>query len=125
MRVSIKQLRSTIHECINEINGPSGGLRRVRGSGGQQHRLGKIEDENRELSFSEAEMLYPGSTNAWAEIVPEMFPEFPFHEPSVIKKRSLFFKIGDKLTVAFADQPQIELATWDAVRDDWFENSFT
>lgn len=123
MRVSIKQLRETIRECINEINGPSGGLRRVRGTGGRQYKIGRIEDENRELSFSEAEMLYPGSTDAWAEIVPEMFPDFPFHEPIVIKKRSTFFKIGDKLTVAFSDQPQIELATWDPVREDWFENN--
>lgn len=117
MRISVGKLKQLIVEI-------SGSLRRVRGQGGQQHKIGKIEDENRELSFSEAEMLFPGSTNVWAEIVPSLFPDFPFDDPLVIKRKSNFFKIGDKLTAAFADQPQIELATWDPVKEDWIENEF-
>lgn len=122
MRISIGRLKNLIAEALNEF-GPTGALRKA--SGNRQHKIGKIEDENRELSFSEAEQMFPGSTNAWAEIVPELFPEFPFTDPLVIKRRSEFFKIGPKLTVAFSDQPQVELATWDPDREDWIETDFT
>ena len=49
-----------------------------------------------------------------------MFPEFPFDDPQVIKSRTLWFKIGSQLRVAFADMPQVELAFWDDNRQDWF-----
>jgi hypothetical protein len=122
MKITIAELKKIINESLNELGGPTGSLRKVAPGGRQQYKIGKIEDENRELSFSEAEHLFPGSTVAWAEIVPELYPEFPFHDPLVIKRRSLFFKIGPKLTVAFADVPQIELATWDQEKQDWIEN---
>ncbi len=103
-----------------EIGAPTGKLRPVRGGGGRQHKIGKVEDENRELSPVEAERMFPGSTEAWAEVVPDMYPDFPFDDPMVIKNRSLWFKIGSELRVAFADMPQVELASWDPSRQDWF-----
>jgi hypothetical protein len=124
MRIKLSNLRNLIREALNEIGGPTGALRQVRGSGGRKHKIGKIEDENRELSFSEAEMLYPGSTDAWAEIVPLEFEDFPFgDDPLVIKRKSIFFKEGDVLTVAFQQMPQVTLATWNPVREDWFFTS--
>lgn len=123
MQTTIGKIRGLVRKTLilTEMRGPTGNLRRVR-SGGQRHKIGKIEDENREVSFAEAEMLFPGSTNAWAEIVPELFPQFPFDDPFSIKRNSVFFKEGDGLTVAFADHPQFNLATWDPTREDWIEN---
>lgn len=115
MRIKVGALKKLIIEAL------SGALRPVRDGGKQQYKIGKVEDENRELSSSEAEMLFPGSTNAWAEVVPSLFPDFPFDDPFVIKKRSLWFKMGDKLQVAFEEMPQVTLATWDPLRDDWIE----
>jgi hypothetical protein len=109
-------LRTLIREVLQEL---TGGLRKT--SGKPQHRIGKIEDENRELSFSEAEAAFPGSTDAWAEIVPDLYPEFPFDDPNVIKRRTLWFRIGSKLRVAFSDMPQVELMEWDPSREDWME----
>ena len=123
MKITVGNLKTLIKEALNEAPGLSGGLRRTK-PGRQQFKIGKVEDENRELSFSEAEMMYPGSTDAWAEIVPSLFPDFPFDDPNVIKRKSLFFKIGDRLTVSFEEQPQIELATWDPQREDWIENDY-
>lgn len=117
MRIKLGELKKLIKETL------SGPLRKVKGSS-QQFKIGKVEDENRELSFSEAEMLYPSSTNAWAEIVPSLFPDFPFEDPMVIKRKSLFFKEGPVLTVAFEEAPQITLATWDPEREDWIETEY-
>lgn len=121
MKISIGNLRGLINEELqNEIGGPRAGLRTSRRGGRQQYKVGKIEDENRELSFSEAEDLFPGSTSAWAEIVPFYFKEFPFpDQPLTILKRSVFFKEGDKLTVAFADFPQATMGKWDSKKEDW------
>lgn len=121
MKISLRQLRRLIKEEVTlaEIGGPRGGLRSSQKGkkAKQQYKIGRVEDENRELSFSEAEMLYPGSTDAWAEIVPSEFPTFPFaNDPLVVKRRSVFFKEGDKLTVAFANMPQLTLATWDPMK---------
>lgn len=121
MKIKFGDLKKIILE-MNEISGP---LRASRSGGRQQHKIGKIEDENRELSSSEAEMLFPGSTNAWAEIVPSLFPDYPFDDPYSIKKHSTFFKIGPRLAVAFEEQPQVELATWSPERDDWIENDYS
>lgn len=119
MKLSIKQLRAIVESVVQEISGPTGKLRKP-GANGRKYKIGKIEDENRELSFSEAELLYPESTEAWAEIVPAYFPDFPFaNDPLAVKRNSLFFKEGDKLTVAAAELPQITLATWDAAMKDW------
>jgi hypothetical protein len=111
-------LREFVKKTITEI---SGGLRRVRDGGRPQYKIGKVEDDNVELSFSEAEQMFPGATMAWAEIVPELYPDFPFDAPIAIKKGSSWFRIGDKLRVAFKDMPQIELAEWDPSREDWIE----
>lgn len=108
-----------IREAINE--NIRGGLRRVRDGKKQQFNTGYVEDENKELSFFEAELAFPGSTGAWAEIVPELFPDFPFTDPSVIKRKSLFFRIGNKLRVSFESVPQLELAEWDSKKEDWVE----
>lgn len=114
MKITVGELRAIIKKgIVNEIGGPRGGLRSSHRGGRQQYKIGKVADENRELSFSEAEMIFPGSTGAWAEIVPSEFPDFPFaDDPIVVKRRSVFFDEGGILTVAFADMPQITLATW-------------
>jgi hypothetical protein len=121
MKTTLGELRQVIAETLLEFGAPKGNLRAVRGGGGRQHKIGKIEDENRELSVVEAEREFPGSTDAWAEIVPEMYPEFPFDDPQVIKQRSAWFKIGSTLRVAFADMPQVELMQWSPERQDWFD----
>lgn len=118
MQITLRKLKQLI---LNEISGP---LRQVRGSKTQQYKIGKVQDENQELSTSEAESLFPGSTDAWAEIVPALFPDYPFDDPIAIKKHSVWFRIGQMLTVAFEEQPQIELASWDPIREDWIENDF-
>ena len=121
MLITINELRSLIKEVISEISSPKGALRRVRGSGGQQYKIGKIEEENRELSSFEAEQAFPGSTSAWVEIVPQIFPEFPFDDPFAIKKHTLWFKIGSELRTSFDMHPGVELASWDPAIDDWKE----
>lgn len=114
----LKYITKFIRESV--ILEISGALRKTTGK--PQHRIGKIEDENRELSFAEAEQMFPGSTDSWVEVVPDLYPDFPFPEyPIAIKRGSSFFKIGDKLRVAFKEMPQIELAQWEPDRDDWVE----
>ena len=121
MRTTVGQLRVLVREALTEMNGPRGGLRPVRGSSGRQYRLGKIEDENRELSTAEAEHMFPDSTEAWAEIVPNEFPDFPYdYDPRTIKHKTAWFKVGDELHAAFKDAPQVELMKWDPRRSDWF-----
>jgi hypothetical protein len=115
---SIRALRTLIREMLQEA-GLTGSLRKAKGK--PQYKIGKVDDENQELSWIEAEAAFPGSTDAWAEIVPEVYPEFPFTEPNVIKRRTLWFRIGNKLRVAFSDMPQIELMEWDPAREDWME----
>lgn len=120
MRTTLGAIRQLLGQTLNEMGPISGGIRKTKG-GGRQYKIGKVESENRELSTAEAESLFPGSTDAWAEVVPDMYPEFPFaDDPQVVKTRSLWFKIGSQLRVAFADMPQIELASWDQEREDWF-----
>jgi hypothetical protein len=120
MKTTIGELRRVIGDVMSEIGSLSGKLRPTK-DGGRQYKIGKIEDENRELSVVEAERMFPGSTDAWAEIVPEMYPDFPFTDPKIIKQRSAWFKIGSDLRVAFADMPQIELMQWSPERQDWFD----
>lgn len=120
MRTTLGAIRQLLGQTLNEMGPISGGIRKTKG-GGRQYKIGKVESENRELSTAEAESLFPGSTDAWAEVVPDMYPEFPFaDDPQVVKTRSLWFKIGSQLRVTFADMPQIELASWDQEREDWF-----
>ena len=108
-----------IKDAMSENFG--GALRTYRGGGKKQFNPGFVQDENREISFSEAEQMFPDSTNAWAEIVPSLFPEFPFDDPRTIKMKSLFFLIGGKLRVTFDNMPQVELAEWDPDKQDWVE----
>lgn len=121
MRTTLGAVRRLLNEALlSEFGSPSGAIRKTK-PGGRQFKIGKVEEENRELSANQAEQMFPGSTEAWAEVVPDMFPDFPFaDDPQVIKSRSLWFKIGSQLRVSFADMPQIELATWDPQREDWF-----
>lgn len=128
MKLDITILRKMIKQSLNEFHTPSGGLRRPSrsGSGKTQYHIGKVEDENRELSSFEAEELFPGSVEAWVEIVPELWPEAPImFDPISIKRGTLFFKEGNKLTAAFQTMPQIQLATWDENKQDWIESDFT
>ena len=111
-------LRALIKEILSEA-GLSGKLRSVRGK--QQYKIGRVPEDNQELSSFEAESQFPGSTDTWTQIVPEMYPEFPFTNPRVIKQRSAWFRIGNRLRVAFADMPQVELMEWDPSRQDWFD----
>lgn len=120
-RSGIELLREHIKQILREMGGPKGGLRVARGQRTQQYKIGKTEDDNQELSTFEAEGLFPGSTEAWVEIVPHLFPEFPFEDAFSIKKNTSWFKIGDELRAAFSSMPQIELATWDPHREDWIE----
>ena len=121
----INELRNLIRKTISEFGGISGGLRQVRDGGKPKYKIGKVEDPNREVSFVEANDLFPGSVEAWVEIVPELWPEAPMHmDPISIKKGTLFFKEGNVLTAAFQDMPQITLATWDTNKQDWIENDF-
>jgi hypothetical protein len=123
MKYTVKTLKEAIRDALTELGPIKGGLRtsqkgeKVR----QQYKIGKVEDENRELSAFEAEQLFPGSTSAWVEVVPELYPDFPFNDPFSIKKGTLWFKLGDRLRVTFQDMPQAELAEWDPEREDWFE----
>jgi hypothetical protein len=120
MKATWGDVRRTICEALDEIGSLKGSLRKAK-PGGRQFKIGKVEEENQELSTTQAESMFPGSTEVWAEVVPDMFPDFPFAaDPQVIKSRSLWFKIGGQLRVAFADMPQIELASWDPQREDWF-----
>ena len=116
-----ESLKRDIRKIVNEYMSVGGKLRPVRGGGGPKHRIGKIEDENKELSSFEAEHLFPGSTSAWCEIVPELYPDFPFDDPVAIKRGTAWFRIGGKLRVAFKDVPQLELAEWDPLKEDWVE----
>jgi len=121
MKTTVGELRSTIKSVILEIGNPTGRLRGVRTGGGRQYKIGKTDDENRELSAIEAEREFPGSTEAWAEIVPLDYPEYPFKDPRVIKSRSVWFRIGGELRVAFEENPQMELMKWSPSRQDWFD----
>jgi len=126
MKLTLNELRLTIHEIISEFGGISGGLRSSQRGGKPRFNTGKVEDINREISFVEANDLFPGSVAAWVEIVPELWPEAPIMmDPISIKRATLFFKEGDKLTAAFQDMPQITLATWDSSKQDWVEQDFT
>lgn len=74
-----------------------------------------------ELSTIQVDEMFPGATEAWAEVVPDLFPDYPFaDDPKAVLMHSLWFKIGPQLRVAFTEMPQMELATWDEDRDDWF-----
>jgi len=120
MKTTWGKVRQLLAEALNEFGTPSGGLRKTK-PGGRQFKLGKVEEENQELSTAQVEHMFPGAADAWAEVVPDMFPDYPFaDDPQVIKARSLWFKIGQQLRVSMAEMPQVELATWDPHRDDWF-----
>jgi hypothetical protein len=126
MKLTLNELKQEIHKIIQEFGGISGGLRSSQRGGKPKHHIGKVEDTNREVSFVEANDLFPGSVEVWVEVVPALWPEAPIHmDPISIKRGTLFFKEGDKLTAAFQDMPQITLATWDSMKQDWIENDFS
>lgn len=120
MRVSYATLKSVISEAmLSEFGGK---IRKTKG-GGQQYKIGKVEDENRELSYNEAEHLFPGSTEAWIDIVTmgDDFPDLKGMDPTGVKRNTLWFKIGNELRVAMNPYPQIELMRWDAEKQDFFD----
>ncbi len=124
MKITLGELRHVIAEAlVTEFGGLSGKIRKPgeKSKNSRQVRIGKADpDENREMSLGEAEVLFPESTEAWAEVVPDMFPDYPHKDPRSIMRGSVWFKIGDTLRVAFKEAPQIELATWDPTNRDWF-----
>lgn len=122
MRVTVRRLRHIIRESLTEMM-VTGALRKTKDNSGsgRKVRIGKADpDENQQLSVGEAEMQFPGSIDAWAEVVPDMFPDFPWSDPVSINRGSSYFRIGDRLRVSFKDVPGVELAEWDPVRQDWF-----
>lgn len=126
MKIKLRELRSMIHNVlINEFGPIRGGLRKT--SGKPRYNTGYVEDVNRELSASEADSLFPGSVEAWCEIVPELWSEAPLadFDPRTIRLGSVFFKEGNKLTAAFESMPTIKLAEWDSQKQDWIETDFT
>lgn len=127
MKIKINELRQIIQNVLVEFGPISGGLRKVANNGRQQYKIGKVEDPNRELSAFEANDLFPGSVDAWCEIVPEIWPDAPLvdFDPRTIKAGSVFYKEGDKLTAAFQSMPTIKLAEYDPMKEDWIETDFT
>ena len=122
MKIKLKELRSLIRETLSEVGGPTGSIRNPGSkSSGRQVKLGKIEDDNKELSAIEVDEQFPGALDAWVEIVPDMYPEFPFSDAYSIRKNCVYFKIKNELRVAFKDMPSVELMKWVPEADDWFE----
>lgn len=125
MKIKLQELKQIIHSVLKEFGPISGGLRKA--SGKPRYHIGKIEDQNKELSAFEANELFPGAVDAWVEIVPEIWPEAPFvdFDPRTIKTGSIFYKEGNKLTASFATMPNIKLAEYDPQKEDWIETDFS
>jgi hypothetical protein len=120
MKLTLEQLRKEIRSALNErFDTPTGKLRPARG-GKKQFNTSFVPDENEELTVWEAEKRYPGSIDAWCEVAGEIAPELS-DDSFVIKKRSVFFREGDKLVVALERDPQVELATYNPETQDWYE----
>jgi len=120
MKLTLEQLRKEIRNALNErFDTPTGKLRPARG-GKKQFNTSFVPDENEELTSWEAEKRYPGSVTAWCEVAGEIAPELS-NDPFVIKKRSAFFREGDKLVVALERDPRVELATYNPETQDWYE----
>lgn len=128
MRITLNELCSVIRDIIiSEAGwgGPRGKLRtsqRMRDSkwSNRQVKIGRVEDENGPISSIDAELMFPGAVDAWVEIVPEYFPEFPFaDDPVAIRRGSAWYKIGNELRVGFKDIPDVELAIWNPRQQDW------
>lgn len=120
MKTTIKELREEIRSVLKEFGSPSGKLRRPgRNSGNKtQHKIGYIPDENRELSASEANVIFKGSVDVWCEVANDISEEFST-DPIVVRRRSSFFQVGDKLRVTLEREPSIELAQWEPAIEDW------
>jgi len=119
MRTTIGELRVLVRKVLLEMSGPRGKLRPSKG--GRQYKIGKVEDENRELSSVEAEHMFPDSTEAWAEIAPGLYPEFPYDPDSrTVKRKTTWFMIGNELQAMIQDVPDAEPMKWDPQRMDWF-----
>lgn len=141
MKITVKQLRSLIKNVIQESrwDAPTGKLRtskNPRSAGGRQVKAGKVEEDNRELSPTEVESMFPGAVDAWVETAPEIYDIFePEKElwgsdPDVMRKKvaekTFWAKIGDSLHVGFKEEPTITLAKWDpaaAGEGDWIEEA--
>jgi hypothetical protein len=125
MKIKLNELRKIIREVLTEFGPIRGGLRKTSNSR-QQYKIGKVEDPNRELTAFEANELFPGSVDIWCEIVPELWPDAPLvdFDPRTIKSGSVFFKEGNGLSAAFATMPELKLAEYDPVKEDWIEIDF-
>lgn len=121
-KLTLNELREEIRLILSEYGAPSGKLRRPgRGTGNKtQFKIGYTRDENRELSPTEANVIFKGAVDIWCEVGGEICPELS-NDPFVVRKRSAFFQIGDKLTVALERDPRVELATYNPVTQDWYE----
>lgn len=119
MKMLLGEVRRIIADMLVLEYGPKGKIRKA--SGKPQYKIGKVEDENQELSLAQVDSQFPGASDAWAEVVPDMFPEHPFaDDPQAILMKTLWFRIGPELRVAFEEMPQLEVASWDPDREDWF-----
>jgi len=123
MKLTLEQLRKEIRNALNEYGAPRGKLRKpgAKSAGKMQFKPGYVEDQNAELTSWAAEKEFPKSVEAWIEIVPEIFPDFPFKDDFSIKKHTLWFRIGSKLRVAFENDPTREVAEWQSEIEDWKE----
>lgn len=142
MKITIQELRSIIKDVLIEgrWDGPTGKLRtskNPRSAPSRQVKAGKIEDQNRELSTTEVESMFPGAVDAWAETAPELYDMFQSEkdlwgdQPEVMRKKvaekTFWAKIGDSLRVGFKEEPSITLAKWEpeagAGEGDWIEEA--
>jgi len=114
MKLTLEQLRKEIRNALNEYGAPKGKLRKPGQNSGSrvQYKIGFTPDDNRELSAFDANRIFKGSVDAWCEVANEFSDEFST-DPVVVRKRSAFFQIADKLRVALERAPAHEIAQWE------------
>ena len=129
MKITEERLRNLIKEiAINEM-GPKGAIRWDRSGRKKQYKIGKVEDENRELSATEVESMFPGAVDAWVEVGPEIYPDLvpdigefdPRDQRHMFVKESVFFLENGVLVVSGKAMPTFTLMRWDPQAEDWFE----
>lgn len=130
MRITLNELRQIIRKelAARLIEARPGGLRtsqKMKDSphSGRHFKIGKAAPEEvGEIDPIDVELKYPGAMEAWIEIVPELFPEFPFaDDPVAIRRGTMWINNKGKLHAAFKENPNLELAEWSPEREDWFD----
>ena len=65
--------------------------------------------------------MFPDSTEAWAEIAPSLYPNFPYDFDSrTVRRKTTWFMIGNELQALIQDVEGAEPMKWDTQRQDWF-----